>query len=169
VALLLFVVGCHRYSKSACLFLAKVLVKVKVIFFFGKCFGQPTKYLRFNNRFAKSKVVFCSADNLAQIKSIFFFASVSSVVFFLVVAKVKISCNNLVSFMVVVLVINQRVLHKACQQSVHLTGGILRHFRAFFYTRTESCSWSFAYARPPASNANRWAFRCKEKPARNLQ
>jgi len=33
--------------------------------------------------------------------------------------------------LVVVLVINQRVLHKAPQQSVHLTGGILRHFRAF--------------------------------------
>ena len=40
---------------------------------------------------------------------------------------------------------------------VHLTGGILRHFRAFFYTQTESCSRSFIYARPPASNANRWA------------
>jgi len=44
------------------------------------------------------------------------------------------------------------------QQSVHLTGGILRHFRAFFYARTESCSWSFIHTRPPASNANRWAF-----------
>ena len=32
--------------------------------------------------------------------------------------------------MAVVLVINRRVLHKAPQQSVHLTGGILRHFRA---------------------------------------
>ena len=31
-------------------------------------------------------------------------------------------------------------------------------FSGFFYTRTESCSWSFIYARPPASNANRWAF-----------
>ena len=33
--------------------------------------------------------------------------------------------------MVVVLVINQRVLHKASQQSVQWTVGILRHFRAF--------------------------------------
>jgi hypothetical protein len=28
---------------------------------------------------------------------------------------------------------------------------------SFIYTRTESCSRSFIHARPPASNANRWA------------
>jgi len=33
MASVLFVVGCHRFSKLACLFLAKVLEKVKVIFF----------------------------------------------------------------------------------------------------------------------------------------
>ncbi len=35
-------------------------------------------------------------------------------------------------------------------------------FSGFFYTRTESCSWSFIYARPPASNANRWAAYIKQ-------
>ena len=35
--------------------------------------------------------------------------------------------------MAVVLVFNQRVLHKASQQSVHPTCGILRHFQAFFW------------------------------------
>jgi hypothetical protein len=35
--------------------------------------------------------------------------------------------------MAVVLVFNQRVLHKASQQSVHLTLGILRRFQAVFY------------------------------------
>jgi hypothetical protein len=29
-------------------------------------------------------------------------------------------------------------------------------FSGFIYTRTESCSRSFVYARPPASNASRW-------------
>ena len=42
--------------------------------------------------------------------------------------------------MAVVLVINQHVLHKASQQSVHLTCGILRHFQAFFSLRVFSCS-----------------------------
>ena len=37
-----------------------------------------------------------------------------------------------------------------------MTGGILRHFRAFFYAQAESCSRSFISSRPPASNANRW-------------
>jgi hypothetical protein len=35
--------------------------------------------------------------------------------------------------MAVVLVINQRVLHKAPQQSVQRTGGSLRVFQAFFW------------------------------------
>jgi len=35
--------------------------------------------------------------------------------------------------MAVVLGFNQRVLHKASQQSVHPTLGIRRHFQAFFY------------------------------------
>jgi len=30
-------------------------------------------------------------------------------------------------------------------------------FSGFFYTRTESCSWSFIYARPTAANANHYA------------
>jgi hypothetical protein len=30
-------------------------------------------------------------------------------------------------------------------------------FLGFFYARTESCSRSFIYARPPTTNANRWA------------
>ena len=62
---------------------------------------------------------------------------------------------------------SQRVLHPASQQSVQWTVGILRHFRAFFYTRTESCSWSFIYARPTATNANRWlaSQRANAKPS----
>jgi hypothetical protein len=30
-------------------------------------------------------------------------------------------------------------------------------FSGFIYTQAESCSRSFIYVRPPASNANRWA------------
>jgi len=30
----------------------------------------------------------------------------------------------------------------------------------FFYTRTESSSWSFIYTHPTATNANRWALNC---------
>jgi hypothetical protein len=40
--------------------------------------------------------------------------------------------------MAVVLVFNQRVLHKASQQSVQPTGGILPHFQAFFWLRAFS-------------------------------
>ena len=36
-------------------------------------------------------------------------------------------------------------------------GGDSAAFSGFFYTRTESWSWSFIYARPTATNANRWA------------
>jgi len=36
-------------------------------------------------------------------------------------------------------------------------------FSGIFYAQTESCSWSFIHARPPASNANRWAVPCKAK------
>ena len=40
-------------------------------------------------------------------------------------------------------------------------GGDSAAFSGFFYTRTESCFWSFIYARPTATNANRWAVPCK--------
>jgi len=40
----------------------------------------------------------------------------------------------------VVLGFNQRVLHKASQQSVHPTLGIRRHFQAFFYASAFSQS-----------------------------
>jgi len=42
--------------------------------------------------------------------------------------------------MVVVLVINQRVLHKASQQSVHPTLGILARFQQVFYASAFSQS-----------------------------
>ncbi len=35
-------------------------------------------------------------------------------------------------------------------------GGDSAAFSGFFYTQTESCSWSFIHARPTATNANRW-------------
>ena len=58
---------------------------------------------------------------------------------------------------------SESVSNDATQQSVHLTGGILRHFRTFstpeHAASRQSCSWSFIHARPPASNANRWAVR----------
>ena len=41
-----------------------------------------------------------------------------------------------------------------------LAGGSLAQSAAFssiFHAQTESCSRSFIHARPPASNANRWA------------
>jgi hypothetical protein len=42
--------------------------------------------------------------------------------------------------MAVVLVFNQRLLHKASQQSVHPTLGILARFQAFFYASAFSQS-----------------------------
>jgi len=42
--------------------------------------------------------------------------------------------------MAVVLVFNQQVLHKASQQSVHPTLGILARFQAFFYASAFSQS-----------------------------
>ena len=38
-----------------------------------------------------------------------------------------------------------------------MDGGDSAAFSGFFYTRTESSSWSFIYTRPTATNANRWA------------
>jgi len=73
----------------------------------------------------------------------------------LVLAKEQSSCNNLVSFMAAVLVFNQRVLHKAFQQSVHPTLGILRIFQAFSYTFSFFCLDGFSAAHPSAGNANR--------------
>jgi hypothetical protein len=46
--------------------------------------------------------------------------------------------------MAVVLVFNQHVLHKASQQSVHLTLGILRTSQAVFYASAFSQSDGFA-------------------------
>ena len=48
--------------------------------------------------------------------------------------------------MAVVLVFNQRALHKASQQSVHLTLGILAQFQAFFYAL--SFFWLDGFAVP---------------------
>lgn len=38
-----------------------------------------------------------------------------------------------------------------------MDGGDSAAFLSIFYARTESCSWSFIYTRPTATNANRWA------------
>ena len=48
--------------------------------------------------------------------------------------------------MALVLVINRRVSHKASQQSVHLTLGILAQFQAFFYAL--SFFWLDGFAVP---------------------
>jgi hypothetical protein len=40
-------------------------------------------------------------------------------------------------------------------------GGDSAAFSGFFYTRTESWSWSFIYTRPTATYANRWVVGCK--------
>jgi len=58
----------------------------------------------------------------------------------------------------VVLVFNQRLLHKASQQSVHPTLGILARFQAFFYASAFFPVGRRPAARPSAGNANRWAF-----------
>jgi len=47
------------------------------------------------------------------------------------------------------------------QQSVHLTLGILRHFRAFSTPKQNPALEVFIYAHPSAGNANRWAVPCK--------
>ena len=46
---------------------------------------------------------------------------------------------------------------KNCPTKRALDGWDSAAFSGFIYARTESCSQSFIYARPPASNANRWA------------
>jgi hypothetical protein len=51
--------------------------------------------------------------------------------------------------MAVALVFNQRVLRKACQQSVQRTGGSLRDFQAFFWLRAFSTSQAFSYPTHP--------------------
>jgi hypothetical protein len=49
-----------KFSKSACLFLAKVFVKVKFTFFFSKRFGQPIKVVFFSGQPGANKVnIFC--------------------------------------------------------------------------------------------------------------
>jgi hypothetical protein len=58
---------------------------------------------------------------------------------FLVVAKVKGSCNNFNNSAVVFFSGSESCKSKACQQSVQPTGGILPHFRAFFWLRAFSC------------------------------
>ncbi len=50
--------------------------------------------------------------------------------------------------MAVVLAFNQRTLHKASQQSVHLTLGILRRFQAVFYALSFFQSDGFAVPAP---------------------
>jgi len=54
---------------------------------------------------------------------------------FLVVAKVKGSCNNLVRFAALSFLGKESCKSKACQQSVQPTGGIRRHLQAFFWLR----------------------------------
>ena len=69
--------------------------------------------------------------------------------------------------MVVVLVINQRVLHKASQQSVHLTCGSLRGLQAFFWLRVFPAPKQSP--RPPhAGNASRWLADAKEQKQNRL-
>ena len=45
--------------------------------------------------------------------------------------------------------------HRPTQRA--LDGWESTAFSGIIYARTESCSRSFIHARPPASNANRWA------------
>jgi len=62
--------------------------------------------------------------------------------------------------MAVVLGFNQRVLHKASQQSVHPTLGILARFQAFFY----ALSFSQSDGVPPPAPA-----RVTQTVGKNLQ
>ncbi len=58
--------------------------------------------------------------------------------------------------------INHRLGKQAgCPTKRALDGWDSAAFSGFIYTRTESCSQSFIHARPPASNANRWAAKSK--------
>jgi hypothetical protein len=52
-------------------------------------------------------------------------------------------------------------LVSSCQQSVHLTLGILRTSQAVFYTLSFFWLDGFAVPHPSAGNANRWAVPCK--------
>ena len=52
---------------------------------------------------------------------------------FLVVAKVKGSCNNLVRFAALSFLGKESCKSKACQQSVQPTGGIRPDLQAFFW------------------------------------
>jgi len=57
--------------------------------------------------------------------------------------------------MAVVLVFNQRVLHKASQQSVHLTLGILAKISGSFLRLVIFLAGRLRRPRPSAGNANR--------------
>ena len=63
---------------------------------------------------------------------------------------------------------SQRVLHNKKRPTKRaLDGWDSAPFSGIFHTRTESCSRSFIHARPPASNANRWALRGKPNARAN--
>jgi hypothetical protein len=53
---------------------------------------------------------------------------------------------------------NSSFVKKNCPTKRALDGWDSAAFSGFIYARTESCSRSFVHARPPASNASRWAF-----------
>jgi MFS-type transporter involved in bile tolerance (Atg22 family) len=57
------------------------------------------------------------------------------------------------------------MLHfRQCRRTKHaLDGWDSAAFSGIFLARTESCSRSFIHARPPASNANRWATRLAQQ------
>ena len=66
-----------------------------------------------------------------------------------------LSCQSTETLPLILCILRYNFERTGRTQSVHLTGGILRHFSGFIYAQTESCSRSFIHARPPASNANR--------------
>jgi hypothetical protein len=52
---------------------------------------------------------------------------------------------------------NKKIDKNRCPTKRALDGWDSAPFSDFIYARTESCSRSFVHARPPESNANRWA------------
>jgi len=57
---------------------------------------------------------------------------------FLILAKVKGSCNNFIKFAALSFLGKESCKSRACQQSVQPTGGIRRHFQAFFWLQVFS-------------------------------
>ena len=75
----------------------------------------------------------------------------------LAVAKSRFICQNLFRKLRLYFSVTESCTKQKRPTKRALDGWDSAAFSGFSYTQAESCSRSFIHARPPASNANRWA------------